>query len=134
MNRWFSPLLAAPHALGRASFALVAVLGLHAFAQAPQHFIPDAAPFAYMQVTQAPELRLDDQAARLAPGARIYSPEKMLVLSASLSAQRVPVRYRLDDNGQVIEVWMLRPDELPAFAGVRLNWATRQDSRQDVRP
>jgi hypothetical protein len=74
-------------------------------------------------------VRLDAAAARLAPGARIYSPEKMLVLSASLAGQNIPVRYRLDPGGQVIEVWMLRPEEIPAFTGGRQNWSTPQEQR-----
>ena len=64
-----------------------------------------------LQVTQAPELQLNGQPARLSPGARIRGTNNMLQLSASLSGQSLLVHYTQDPSGLVHEVWILTPDE-----------------------
>ena len=64
-----------------------------------------------LQVTQAPELQLNSQPARLSPGARIRGTDNMLQLSASLTGQSLLVHYTQDPSGLVHEVWILTPDE-----------------------
>ena len=64
-----------------------------------------------LQVTQAPELQLNSQPARLSPGARIRGTDNLLQLSASLSGQSLLVHYTQDPSGLVHEVWILTPDE-----------------------
>lgn len=59
-----------------------------------------------------PELSIDGQALRLAPGARIRDEQNLLVLSGQLAGRRLAVNYTLDTYGLVKDVWLLRADEL----------------------
>ena len=58
-----------------------------------------------------PEITLNGQAARLAPGARIRGQTNMVEMSASLSGSRLLVNYTLDPLGLVMNVWILRAEE-----------------------
>ena len=61
---------------------------------------------------QPPEVLLNGQPMRLAPGARIRDPQNMLALSGTLIGQKLKVNYTLDSYGLLFNVWILRPDEL----------------------
>ncbi len=65
-------------------------------------------------VVNSPEIQLDGQPERLAPGIRIRSAQNMLVMPANLTGQNLLVNYRRDAAGQVNEVWILTPDEAQA--------------------
>ena len=62
-------------------------------------------------ITAPPEARLNGQAVRLSPGARIRGVQNMIQLSGSLIDQKLLVNYTLDGFGQVHEVWVLSPAE-----------------------
>ena len=62
-------------------------------------------------IVAPPEARLNGAPVRLAPGARVRSPQNMLVLSGSLLEQKLLVHYTLDGAGQVQDVWILTPAE-----------------------
>jgi len=63
------------------------------------------------QVVNAPEILLDGQSERLAPGARIRSPQNMLMMPAAITGQNLLVNYTRDAAGLVSLVWVLTPDE-----------------------
>jgi hypothetical protein len=89
-------------------------LGPAAWAQtAPlvSRFIPANTDQGVMEVTAPPNVLLNGQVARLSPGARIRATNNMLVLSATLVGQQLPVRYQLEPNGMIHEVWILTPEE-----------------------
>ena len=65
-------------------------------------------------VVNPPEIQLDGQPGRLAPGARIRSAERMLVMPAAITGQNLLVNYTRDASGMVREVWILTPDEAQA--------------------
>ena len=65
-------------------------------------------------VVNSPEIQLDGQAERLAPGARIRSAQRMLVMPASITGQNLLVNYTRDAAGLVREVWILTPEEAQA--------------------
>jgi hypothetical protein len=65
-----------------------------------------------LQVNTPPEVLLDGLPARLSPGARIRGRNNLLVLSATLVGQVLPVRYVLDTSGLVHQVWILTDAEL----------------------
>ena len=69
--------------------------------------IAQTAQRGVLRVTQPPEVLLDGQTARLAPGARIRGSNNLLVLSASLVGQDLRVRYLRDAQDQVQAVWIL---------------------------
>ena len=83
---------------------------LPAAAQVQRNFPADALRGALV-VENAPEVTLNGQPARLAPGARIRSQTNMVAMSASLAGARLLVNYTLDMNGQVKDVWILTPEE-----------------------
>ena len=61
-----------------------------------------------------PNIELDGQPERLAPGARIQSADRMLVMPASITGQKLLVNYTRDAAGLVREVWILSPTEAKA--------------------
>ena len=72
---------------------------------------PQTALRGALQITQAPEVLLNEQPARLSPGARIRGANNMLQTSAVWAGQRLLVHYTLDPGGLVHDVWVLTPDE-----------------------
>jgi hypothetical protein len=100
----------------------------------PRHAAAQDAPFALQQneaeaggrtfpagtlrgsfmVLNAPDIQLDGQPARLSPGARIRSAQRMLTAPASLTGQNLLVNYTRDGMGLVNEVWILTPEEAQA--------------------
>ena len=63
-------------------------------------------------VVQAPDVRINGQAARLAPGARIRGDNNLMLLSASLTGQRLLVHYTIDSYGLLKDLWVLNATEL----------------------
>ncbi|MCK6426325.1 MAG: hypothetical protein L6Q75_14710 [Burkholderiaceae bacterium] len=68
-----------------------------------------------LKVIAAPEVLLDGRPARLAPGARIRGPQNLLVMSAAITGQTLPVHYTRDFDGLLKDLWILRPDEVARF-------------------
>jgi hypothetical protein len=58
-----------------------------------------------------PQIQLAGQAEQLAPGARIMSANRMLVMPASITGQNLLVNYKRDAAGLVHDVWILTPGE-----------------------
>lgn len=65
-------------------------------------------------VMNPPEIQLDGQAERFAPGGRIRSAQNMLVMPAAIVGQNLLVNYTRDPAGLVSQVWILTPDEARA--------------------
>ncbi|WP_218510224.1 hypothetical protein [Variovorax sp. dw_308] len=62
-------------------------------------------------ILNAPEVMLDGQPDRLSPGARIRSPQNMLVMVGAIQGQKFLVNYTRDPAGLVSQVWILTPEE-----------------------
>lgn len=98
----------------RCAFAAAALAVLSAAAPA---FAQDSRPFpadalrGELVVTLPPEVRLNGQPSRLAPGARILDQRNLLQLSGGIVGQRLLVNYTLDSAGQPLTVWILTPAE-----------------------
>ncbi len=67
-----------------------------------------------LTVVNSPEIQLDGQPERLAPGVRIRSAQHMLVMPAAITGQNLLVNYTRDAAGLVREVWILTPEEAQA--------------------
>ncbi len=102
--------------------ALVATLGLFsapARAQTqslapiplPQRHFPNAALRGAFMVINPPIIRLDGHPDRLSPGARVFGPHNMMLMSGALVGQDLAVNYLRDAAGLVSEVWILTPAE-----------------------
>ena len=82
-----------------------------AFAQAPARTFPSNALRGELVVLQPPEILLNGQPWRLAPGARIRDQQNMLQVSGVLVGLRFLVNYTRDAMGQPLQVWILTPAE-----------------------
>ncbi len=74
--------------------------------------IPTQSLRGEMVFGQPPEVLLNGQVVRLAPGARIKDPHNMLVLSGALVGQKVIANYTADPYGLLMDVWVLNEREL----------------------
>ncbi len=81
-----------------------------ALAQYARHF-PATALRGELIVQQPPEVTLNGQPARLAPGARIKGTNNMLQMSAALVGVKLVVNYTLDSYGLVHDIWILTRSE-----------------------
>lgn len=91
-----------------------------AAAQTPRTF-PATALRGEILVTQPPEIRLNGQPARLAPGARLFDERNQQQLSGALVGRKLVVHYTRDAMGQPLNVWVLTPEEL-----ARRPWPTTE--------
>jgi hypothetical protein len=92
--------------------ALIATLLLPlATAQTHRNF-PANALRGELVVTAPPEVTLNGQPARLAPGARIRGEDNLLQMSAALAGRKLVVHYTRETSGLLFDVWVLNPAEL----------------------
>ncbi len=100
----------------RFGVVLLLLCGLASLAQAFENLrqFPPGAKRATLLVTAPPNVTINGVDARLSPGARIHGPNNMLVMSAALVGQAVPVNYQLDGLGQLTRVWILNQAEQDA--------------------
>ena len=110
----------------RLATALTALACLVAPATAQvQRAFPQNALRGAIVIGVAPDILLNGQAARLAPGSRIRDQNNMMVVPGALTGGRFLVNYNVDTSGLVKEVWILRPEE----AAVQ-PWPTTPDQAQ----
>ena len=76
--------------------------------------LPKAALLGRMLVQQPPDVMLNGQPTRLAPGARIRDENNQIAMSGALMGQAFPVKYLLDSSGLVSQAWILTAGELQA--------------------
>jgi hypothetical protein len=69
-------------------------------------------------VTAPPVVTLDGKPDRLSPGSRIRGLNNLVIMSASVVGQDLPVVYRRDAAGLIHEAWVLTPAEYDQLAGV----------------
>ena len=109
-----------------------------ALAQAPRNF-PATALRGELVVTAPPEVLLNRQPSRLAPGSRLRGMDNMLVLSGTAVNQRLLVHYTLDLHGLVLDVWVLTPTEAarkpwPTTPADAAAWAFNGDTQTWSKP
>ena len=97
-----------------AAAGLMAALALSSAVQAQVHRqFPAAALRGELTLTAPPEVLLNGQPARLAPGARIRGADNLLATPASLTGLRVVVHYtRESTTGLMFDVWVLNATEM----------------------
>ncbi len=122
MNRCLRPLLL-QFSVVHLIFCLGLMAGpLHVLAQSqtgvhlPQRIPPISAKAqrGTLRITMPPEVLLNGQPARLAPGARIRNRNNLIAVSGALMGEDLPVRYTRDPLGLVFEVWVLSAAEAAA--------------------
>ncbi|WP_374675963.1 hypothetical protein [Ideonella sp.] len=58
-----------------------------------------------------PEVLLNGQPARLAPGARVHDAANRIAMPGAVAGGRFLVHYTVNSMGLLQDVWILRPDE-----------------------
>ncbi len=94
----------------RIFLAIAAFAGFCAVASAQLRSIPEDAKRAQMRHVQDMLIELDGAPQRLAPGAQIRDASNRVILPTAIP-EGVQVKYRLDAEGQVRQVWILTPEE-----------------------
>src|ERR1700733_4483559 len=97
--------------LRRALFLLVASLLALPVAAQVQRAFPQNALRGAIVFGAAPDIALNGQPARLAPGARIRDTNNLTVVPGGLIGGRYLVNFTVDLYGLVKDVWILTPDE-----------------------
>jgi hypothetical protein len=77
-----------------------------------QRQFPQTAMRGEMAFVNPPEVRLNGTGTVLAPGSRIRGQNNMLEMSGALVGMKLWVHYTMDTQGSVMDVWILRPEEL----------------------
>ena len=118
--------------------AVCTAAAMPAAAQEPRNF-PASALRGEISITQPPDLSLNGQPARLAPGARIRGQNNLLLLSGALVGQRLVVHYTRDPSGNLLDVWVLTPAELarrpwPSTPEQAATWSFNPDAQVWSRP
>jgi hypothetical protein len=111
----------------RCALAAVAaiVIAAPAAAQQFQRTFPQNALRGGFSVVAPPDILLNGQPARLAPGARIRTQQNLIQMSGELVGVKLLVNYTLDIHGLVKDVWILTPEE-----AARRPWPTTPDEAQ----
>jgi hypothetical protein len=96
----------------RTATALLATacIAVAAHAQTQRAFPHDALRGSLV-VGVAPDVVLNGERARLAPGSRIRDAANMVVVPGAVVGGPYLVHYTVDSSGLVKDVWILRPDE-----------------------
>ncbi len=81
-----------------------------ASAQSLRSFPPNALR-GTIQVLQSPEVALNDKPARLSASARVFGPDNLIKVPASVVGTKYVVNYTVDAQGFVRDVWILTPTE-----------------------
>jgi hypothetical protein len=102
-----------------------AVVASSASAQVQRNF-PREALRGDLVVGAFPEASLNGKPARFAPGARIFGLSNTFELPHTIAGRKAKVHYTVDMQGQLRDVWILRPDE-----AAKEPWpATREQAAQ----
>jgi hypothetical protein len=100
------------------------LFAMPALAQVQRNF-PQNALRGAIVFGAAPDITLNGQPGRLAPGTRIRDMSNMTVVPSGLLGARVLVNYTVDLSGLVKDVWILRPEE-----AANQPWPTTPDQAQ----
>jgi len=117
---------------------LAGALALPAAAQAPRNFIVKTLRGTVVFGTP-PEITLNGQPARLAPGARIRDENNLLQLPSTLIGRKAVVNYTTELEGMLLDVWLLTPAEAarkpwPVTAAQAQTWLFNVDAQTWTQP
>lgn len=90
--------------------ALIGLLALQPWAVAGR-ILPRNAMLGELTATSYPFVTIGDKQFHLAPGTRIFDQNNRIILPVSMPARAI-VLYKIDSNGDLINMWLLTPDEL----------------------
>ncbi len=82
-----------------------------ALAQVQRNF-PQNALRGEVSFLVAPDITLNKKPARLAPGVRIRGTNNMMVVTGEVTGRSFTVNYTAEPSGLLLDVWILRPEEI----------------------
>ena len=99
-----------------AASLVAAALAFSAAAQAQvQRAFPQTALRGEVAFKIAPDITLNKKPAHLAPGVRIRGANNMMVVTGEVTGRTFTVNYTVEPSGLVLDVWILRPEEIKVF-------------------
>jgi hypothetical protein len=104
--------------------AAACLLALPVAAQTARSF-PQNALRGVVVFGVAPEVALNGQAARLAPGSRLRDANNMMIVPSTLHGGKYLVHYTVDTYGLIKDVWILTADE-----AAKRPWPTKPEEAQ----
>ncbi|MBV8633657.1 MAG: hypothetical protein JO002_04140 [Burkholderiaceae bacterium] len=90
---------------------LVLLAALCSTAWATPRNFPANALRGVFTATVFPQVMINGQTMQLAPGAKIYNQQNMILMHTNLINSAVVVNYTLDNMGFVSRVWILTDEE-----------------------
>ncbi len=127
------------HPIHRLFAVLLSMVLIAPSAAQVQRQFPQNALRGQIAFGQPPQVALNGESKRLAPGVRIRAANNMIVLSGSLVGSLRAVHYTIDLQGEIKDVWILRDDELanqpwPSNATEAANWVFDPAAQRWTRP
>lgn len=74
--------------------------------------LPQTSLRGELVLTNPPQVTLNGQPDRLAPGSRIRGQNNMLVMPGAAIGRKLIVNYTRESYGLLMDIWVLRDDEL----------------------
>ncbi len=112
-------------ALASLTLAASALLASAPAAAQVQRNFPQNALRGVITFGQPPEILLNGEPTRLAPGSRIRAQNNLLEMTGALIGVKAHVNYTFDASGLVRDVWILRPEEVAVKP-----WPTKLEEAQ----
>ena len=141
MKRWFALFKTPPLLLAFCLMGVACLLPSAAVAQGLVRPFPPAALRGMLEVTQPPQVLLNGQSERLAPGVRIKSTHNLIVMAGTLVGRQLLVNYVRDAQGMIHDVWILNPTEaqekragLDTITNIRFDSMTPQPNADGIAP
>jgi hypothetical protein len=100
--------------ISRHLLAICLILGLCAPVMAFRTFPPDVRR-GEIVAHEYPAVKIDSRAYRLAPGAKIFDWQNMIMVPTALPDRRLQVLYTVDFNGHLSAIWLLTDEELRRY-------------------
>jgi len=72
---------------------------------------PEKAVRGELKSHRYPYMTIGDKTLRLAPGARIFNEQNLIIVPVSLQSRKTPIMYTTDMNGNLSRVWLLTAEE-----------------------
>lgn len=94
------------------SAALLSLAGVATLAHATDRPFPESAKRGIMSPKNFPVILINGQERLLSPAAQIRNTDNMIEMPASLRGDGMIVNYTEDQNGEIIRVWILTPEEI----------------------
>ncbi len=81
----------------------------------PARNFPEKAIRGELKSHDFPYVNIGDKTLRLAPSARIFNQQNLIIMPASLQPQTAQIMYTMDMNGDLSRAWLLTAEEAAQY-------------------